>query len=321
MLNFLRRDLPPAPNTCVWGVLDAAGEICTHFFETRSSQEASSAWANERAPALHTTIVAIVVMVIVLFDSVVIVVVEIDVILTVVVGVVVIVDVLIHGLRILLLLLLLLLCLLLLLWLLLLRWRWYRLDDRCLHLVRRRDDVGLLRGQSGGVVGVVRSVTRVTVLGLRALTLALYVVAHDRQSANDAAAERAAEDAHVGAVVPEITHTRINNSLEQLLRAPDASTTPVFVHWITRIMITIVSPLVGAGVVALDVVDGGDAVEAADGEHHVVDDLDAEVAARTVHVVDGAPRVGGRVVALGVVQPRDAVEASCRRSREQTLCD
>ena len=78
---------------------------------------------------------------------------------------------------------------------------------------------------------------------------------------------------------------------------------PVDVH-IRRLV-----PLVRFVVEALDVVDGGDAVEAADDEDHVVDDLDGEVASGIVHVRDLRPSVRGRAVLLPAAHPGDAVEA------------
>jgi len=47
-------------------------------------------------------------------------------------------------------------------------------------------------------------------------------------------------------------------------------------------------------------------------DHYDPSDLDAEVAARTVHFGDVRPRVGHRVVLFAVVHSRDAVEASHR---------
>lgn len=69
-------------------------------------------------------------------------------------------------------------------------------------------------------------------------------------------------------------------------------------------------PLVRLLVVAFDVVDGGDAVEAAYDEDHVVDDFDGEVAARIVHVGDLGPSVRRRVEFLAAAHPGDAVEAA-----------
>lgn len=59
--------------------------------------------------------------------------------------------------------------------------------------------------------------------------------------------------------------------------------------------------------------DGGDAVEAADGEDHVVDDLDGEVAAGGVHVGDGGPLVGGGRVLLHAAHTGHAVETAWRK--------
>ena len=50
---------------------------------------------------------------------------------------------------------------------------------------------------------MVRVVSRMTVLRFGALTFTLDVIAHDVETAHHAAAEGAAEDTHVRAVVPE----------------------------------------------------------------------------------------------------------------------
>lgn len=57
-------------------------------------------------------------------------------------------------------------------------------------------------------------------------------------------------------------------------------------------------------------VDGRDAVEAPDGEDHVIYDLDSEVAARVVHVGHGRPCVGPGVVHLAAAHAGYAVEAA-----------
>ena len=45
-------------------------------------------------------------------------------------------------------------------------------------------------------------------------------------------------------------------------------------------------------------IDRGDAVESTDGENHVVDHLDREVAARVVHVGNRAPNIRRGIVFL-----------------------
>lgn len=69
-----------------------------------------------------------------------------------------------------------------------------------------------------------------------------------------------------------------------------------------------VIPLISLLVITFDVVDGSDAVEAADGENHVVDDLDGEVGARVVHVRHRRPRIAQRVVHLAAAHSRDSIE-------------
>lgn len=70
------------------------------------------------------------------------------------------------------------------------------------------------------------------------------------------------------------------------------------------------SPLISPLVIALDVVYGGNSVEPSNGEDHVVDDFDGEVATRVVHVGDWTPSVRCRVIHLTAAHSRDTVETA-----------
>ena len=50
-------------------------------------------------------------------------------------------------------------------------------------------------------------------------------------------------------------------------------------------------------------IDRGNAVESTDGENHVVDHLDREVAARVVHIGDRVPNVRRRIVLFTAAHP------------------
>lgn len=64
----------------------------------------------------------------------------------------------------------------------------------------------------------------------------------------------------------------------------------------TMMVIAIVLPFISSFIVAFDVVNGGDAVEATNSEDHVVDNFDGKVTARIVHVGDWRPRVSSWIV-------------------------
>ena len=71
-------------------------------------------------------------------------------------------------------------------------------------------------------------------------------------------------------------------------------------------------PFIVVGIVALDVVDGRDAVEAADDEDHVVEDRDAKVAAVDVHAGRGRPLYHAGLPSLHGVQASQPVESANR---------
>lgn len=69
-------------------------------------------------------------------------------------------------------------------------------------------------------------------------------------------------------------------------------------------------PLIRLGHVALRVGNGGDAVEAANSENHVVDYLQAKVAAGVVHLADEVPGLRLGIVAFAGGQSGSAIETS-----------
>lgn len=79
-----------------------------------------------------------------------------------------------------------------------------------------------------------------------------------------------------------------------------------------------VGPLVGALVVALRVEGGGEAVEAAHREEPVVHHLDPEVAAGGDHVRDAAPGVGLGVVGVDAAQAVHPVKAAHLREGQRS---
>lgn len=76
-------------------------------------------------------------------------------------------------------------------------------------------------------------------------------------------------------------------------------------------------PLLRAVVEALDLVDGGHAVEAADGEHHVIYDLYGEVATSRVHVRHWGPLVSLWAVLLPSVHSRHAVKTTWQSNQHK----
>lgn len=78
-------------------------------------------------------------------------------------------------------------------------------------------------------------------------------------------------------------------------------------------------PLVRFFIVAFHLIRRSHAVETADGEDHIVDDFDGEVAARIVHVGDVTPAVCGRLIFLSAAHPRYPVKTSFNVIKDHLL--
>ena len=105
-------------------------------------------------------------------------------------------------------------------------------------------------------------------------------------------------------------NVRIDRSASPFYFKPGSAAVKFLLYSWNKIFKSSYIPFVVVRIIALDVVDGGDAVESANRKHHVINNFDAEITARAVHVGDTAPRVGIRVITLCVVQARNAVKAT-----------